>query len=99
MKPADFHPAAAKEARQAATRYEGVQPGLGDEFRTELRATLARELANPLAYAAEAGAIRVAPLHRFPYALIYEVLPDRIWIAAVAHHSRRPGYWSRRRPS
>jgi hypothetical protein len=42
--------------------------------------------------------MRAAPLHRFPYALIYEDFPDRVWIAAVAHYSRRPGYWSHRRP-
>ena len=27
---------------------------------------------------------------------IYEDQPDRIWIVAVAHLSRRPGYWAQR---
>jgi toxin ParE1/3/4 len=73
--------------------------GLGYEFRDELQAALARVRENPLLYAAESGSIRIAPLHRFPYSLIYEELTDRPWIAAVAHQSRRPGYWSRRRPT
>ncbi len=98
MKPAIFHPDAALEARQAASRYEERREGLGEEFRDELKATLARVQDNPLLYAVESGALRMAPLHRFPYSLVYEDLPDHVWIAAVAHASRRPGYWSRRRP-
>ncbi len=40
----------------------------------------------------------MAPLHRFPYSVIYEELADHIWVAAVGHHSRQPGYWACRRP-
>lgn len=99
MKPATFHPEAAEEAREAATRYESILSGLGGDFRAELQAALHRIQNNPGMYAAESGAIRVASLHRFPFALMYEDMPEGIWIAAVAHHSRRPGYWSSRRPS
>jgi plasmid stabilization system protein ParE len=36
-------------------------------------------------------------LHRFPYLLYYHVLePTRVIVLAVAHGSRRPGYWIRR---
>ncbi len=99
MKPVDFHPDAAEEAREAAARYESLRVGLGVDFQTELDATLARIRSNPQMYAAESGTIRFAPLHRFPYSVIYEELADRIWIAAVGHHRRRPGYWARRRPT
>lgn len=98
MKPSDFHPDAAAEAREAGRRYDGIQPVLGEEFRDELNAALTRIRDNPLMYAAESGSVRIAPLHRFPYSLVYEDLADRVWIAAVAHQSRRPGYWSQRRP-
>ena len=33
----------------------------------------------------------------FPYSLIYTFSGDEIRILAVAHHSRRPGYWRRRK--
>jgi hypothetical protein len=33
---------------------------------------------------------------RFPFRFVYELQPDRTWIVAVAHLSRRPGYWARR---
>jgi plasmid stabilization system protein ParE len=99
VNPVEFHPDAAQEANDAVDYYEGVRPGLGDDFRAELDAALARIQQNPKMYAAEAGAIRVCPLHRFPYSVYYEELTDRIWVAAVGHQSRRPGYWTRRRPN
>jgi hypothetical protein len=98
VKIVDFHPEAGEEAHKAALHYASIRPELGEDFRTELGNALARIQDNPLMYAAEARSCRIAPLHRFPYGVIYKDLPDQIWIAAVAHHSRRPGYWSRRRP-
>ena len=97
MKPIVFHPDAAEEAREAAAHYEAIRVELGAGFKAELEAALARISDNPLLYAAESGSMRVCPLHRFPYSLFYQDLEDRIWVAAVGHHQRRPGYWQRRR--
>ncbi len=36
------------------------------------------------------------PLSRFPYAVIYKENSTMIWILAVAHGHRRPGYWKER---
>lgn len=99
MKPIEFHPDAAEEARSAVDRYESIRPGLGADFQAELSAALGRIRGNPQLYAAESGSIRVCPLHRFPYSVFYEELDDRIWVAAVGHNRRRPGYWARRRSS
>lgn len=98
MKPIIFHVDAAQEAHEAQAYYDGVRAGLGDDFQTELEAALAGIKANPNLYAIASGSIRLCPLNRFPYSLYYEELDDRIWIAAVAHQRRRPGYWARRRP-
>jgi hypothetical protein len=40
MKPAEFHPDAAEEAREAATHYEDIQAGLGTDFQAELDVAL-----------------------------------------------------------
>jgi hypothetical protein len=40
---------------------------------------------------------RKVRLRRFPYLIYYVELDDSLWIAAVAHQKRRPGYWSHRR--
>lgn len=36
---------------------------------------------------------RTLALHSFPYSLIYRLQADVIRVLAIAHHSRRPGYW------
>lgn len=33
---------------------------------------------------------------RIPYTLIYRVRGDVLEVLALAHHSRRPGYWAKR---
>ncbi len=41
--------------------------------------------------------IRRYPLHDYPFNIIYRLTPEAIIIVALAHHSRRPGYWAGRR--
>jgi plasmid stabilization system protein ParE len=40
---------------------------------------------------------RALILHRLPYSLIYRLHAGMIRVIAIAHHSRRPGYWAGRR--
>ncbi|MBC3873977.1 type II toxin-antitoxin system RelE/ParE family toxin [Undibacterium flavidum] len=40
---------------------------------------------------------RMFALKRFPYSLIYKELDEQLIIVAVAHQSRRPGYWASRK--
>ena len=40
--------------------------------------------------------IRRIFLQRFPYMVVFEVLPHEVVILAVAHFSQKPHYWSRR---
>jgi len=42
------------------------------------------------------GANRRMPLRRFPYSVVYLLLPEEIRVLAVAHQRRKPGYWSGR---
>ena len=37
------------------------------------------------------------PLRKFPYSVIYYLRDDELRIVAIAHHRRRPEYWSGRR--
>ena len=46
---------------------------------------------------AGAGNTRTLSLQSFPYSLIYRLQVDMVRVIAVAHHSRRPGYWVARR--
>ena len=32
-------------------------------------------------------------LRRFPFAVVYRRTPELIWVIAIEHHRREPGYW------
>ena len=34
---------------------------------------------------------------RYPFALLYRIRGEEVFVTAVAHHSRRPGYWCHRK--
>jgi toxin ParE1/3/4 len=91
-------PVCKEEVEEAAARYESQRAGLGQEFRSEFEVALGRVVQNPLLYGVEIGEFRACPLKRFPYTIFYLDLEDQLWVGAVAHQSRRPGYWARRRP-
>lgn len=68
-----------------------------DDFADELGRALG--LLSQFTESGKTGAhnTRTLPLHSFPYSLIYRLQGDAIRVIAVAHHSRRPGYWVGRR--
>lgn len=69
-------PGARAEIRAARRWYEGQSRGLGRAFLAEVDATLAFARRHPEMYEAleaDEPAVRRALLHRFPYALVYEV--------------------------
>lgn len=80
-----------------ADRYEARQIGLGVEFRREVEDAVADILAHPAASARYGRTpCRQCILPKFPFSLIYREYPAFIRIIALAHHSRRPGYWKGR---
>ncbi len=93
-----IHHEAAEEAIEGAAWYERKRAGLGVEFSEALDAALdlLEDAIVPLTQLpGEAGARGAKRLifKRFPYDMIVCELADEIVVVAVAHHSRRPGYW------
>lgn len=92
---------AEQEAEDAALWYEERSPGLGYDFLAELRAGIERVIAHPTLQArvksqVEGAEIRRRLLRRFPYMIVYQVIPNRIVILATTHLKRKPRYWSGR---
>ena len=93
--------AAARELEEAAAWYEEEAPGTGerllDAFENAL--TLRRDEPLPLAsttgQAGSLGAKRLL-LHRFPFDVVVIEENGELVVVAVAHQSRRPGYWADR---
>jgi len=91
------HREAAAEAIVAALYYDRQVPGLGGDFLVRFDALVAEIGERPHLFRAVARGVRKARLTRFPYAVYFERLADRIHILAVAHQHRRPYYWLERR--
>ena len=90
------HPEAPRELEQAALWYEDRWPGLGMDFLEEYRATLRRIIAEPGRWRIIRGENRKLNFKRFPYAIVYSVHGETLYIKAVMHLHRRPFYWSHR---
>lgn len=96
MMPLRFHPEALAEADEAAGYYEARKPGLGLDFRKAIEVAVRRIEQTPERWPPLTPRTRRFRLRRFPYAVVYAILPDRISVVAVAHDKRRPGYWKDR---
>ena len=96
MKRVAYHRFAAAELLESACFYDQRRPKLGDEFLSAMEAVLELIQAHP--QLGRRGVLGTYSLRtqRFPFRIVYELQPDRTWIVAVAHLSRKPGYWARR---
>ena len=93
-----IHPDARAELLAAATYYEEQSGGLGGQFIDEVQRVFdlvaeSPSLGSPVP---KHKPYRRWPLRRFPYRVIYRGTEGALFVLAVAHNRRRPGYWSRR---
>ena len=94
--------AAHAEVDSAAAWYEAQRAGLGLEFLREIERAIETITDMPSSWPLwpNVSGLRVLVhrflIHRFPYAIAYQEFPERIVILAVAHSSRKPGYWLER---
>jgi hypothetical protein len=96
VKEAVFHPEARAEMSESVEFYEARLDGLGLRFLAAAEETAGRISASPEAGAPLAGGYRKRIVPGFPYSIIYRVWKDHIFLVAVAHQHRRPGYWRER---
>ena len=89
----DFHPEAEAEFIESVASYERAEPTLGEEFSLEVRAAMRNILSYPNAWPVLEGSVRRCLVNRFPYGILYSVEPDRVFVLAMMHLHRRPGYW------
>ncbi len=88
-----FHPEAQAEYQDALAWYQTRSPQASRRFEAEAERVLNAVAANPLMHPAYDDDHRFAMLSRFPYSVVYAVMPDRIFVVAVAHSRREAGYW------
>jgi len=102
MKPVKIGREAAREFHEAAAWYEHEQKGLGERFiqSFEHALQLLREENPPLTPVegeARVKGARKLILHKFPFSIIVYENANSLVVVALAHHSRKPGYWNSRK--
>lgn len=85
----------------AEDRYEAEVPGLGRALQQAVEQSIdlikrMPEIAPPWPGLDVEVTVRRMLLSQFQYALAYIVREDAVIIVAVAHTSRKPGYWRER---
>jgi plasmid stabilization system protein ParE len=93
-----FNRLATKDYREAREYYAARSPETAVRFVDAVDAAVNRILHAPNSLSVVSGKYRRVRGEKFPRSLIfYERVDDDIRVVAVAHASRRPGYWRRRR--
>lgn len=92
-----FHRLAAREYREARNWYAARSKTVAERFRLAVGNAVDRIAVEEDALPILSGQYRWVRVRRFPYILIFRYRSvNELMIVAVAHTSRRPGYWRRR---
>ena len=92
-----FHPEASEEYSESYAWYSARNQRMAERFEEEIVRALKRISEAPRRWPRYDDVHRKLLLRRFPYLVVYRELGSRLWIVAVAHAHRRPGYWQSRR--
>ena len=93
----DFHRLALKEYDEACQWYAERSPDTAGRFKEAVDAAIRRISEAPESLPQTSGPYRWVRVQRFRYILVFRPRKDdEMIVVAVAHTSRRPGYWRRR---
>lgn len=93
-----LHPEAREDLREAAEFYRGnASVALSQALLTEFEHSVQLLLGHHYLGRKWRYGKRRLVMKSFPFAIIYTITGEQLRILAVAHHSRRPGYWRARR--
>jgi plasmid stabilization system protein ParE len=92
-----FHQEADQELEEATAWYRARSDLAAQAFALEIDHAIRSISEAPLRWPQARRGERRFVLDRFPYTVLYRVKGDHAFITAVAHQSRRPGYWRHRK--
>lgn len=93
----EFAPGARQDASDAIRRYlADAGAAVARGFEHEIAQILDLIERRPGIGTRGARDTRTVPLRRYPYSIHYRIAGPSIQVIAIAHHRRRPGYWSKR---
>jgi len=91
-----FHPEALFELEAATDFFADRQKGLEIRFIDAVYSAIHRSCDAPERWRRFDGDIRRLLVHVFPYAVLYSIEDEFLYIIAVMHCNREPGYWHKR---
>ncbi|MBI5775291.1 MAG: type II toxin-antitoxin system RelE/ParE family toxin [Verrucomicrobia bacterium] len=97
MKPIIIQTEAKVELAEGMAWYDEQVPGLSLDFLAEVERAIQRLRQNPQWCPPHKFGFRKQCVRRFPYRIYFMDQADMIWVAAVAHTSRKPDYWTTRK--
>ena len=92
----EFHPDVAKEIKSSYQWYQNQADGLGQDYLSELESSFQTIRELPNTWPKFEMGFRRFLLSKFPFSVIYQSNENTIFVVAVMHNSRKPGYWSER---
>ena len=92
----EFHPEATQELDDAAEWYLGRSTKAAQEFAFSIRNAMSEIQNQPARFAMIHGGLRTYRMLRFPFQIIFRIDLKSIFIVAIAHAKRKPGYWHER---
>ena len=96
MKPHIFHPDAGAKYTSAVQSYADIAPEPGNRFHDEIERLIHEVRRQPERFFRFSPPAQRALARKFPYSVVYLNQPDHVWIVAIMHAKRRPGYWRER---
>lgn len=92
-----FHPEAEGDLFKALRHYAAIQPELGQRFYRHVNELQSEIMEDPALFRIYRPPHTRRHFRRpFPYAVVYVLTPDYIWVLAVMHFKQPPNYWLHR---
>jgi len=92
----EFHTEAQSELEDAHAWYRERSEFAARAFAAEIDYAIRSISGSPGAWPQTRSNEHRFLFRRFPYSIIYRVRRDEVFITAIAHQKRRPGYWRKR---
>jgi toxin ParE1/3/4 len=92
----DFHPAATAELEESADWYAERSEAAARGLALAVDAALKKIVRDPNRFTRIDSRHKSCSLERYPFQVVFRDDGARIYIVAIAHAARRPGYWQKR---
>jgi plasmid stabilization system protein ParE len=92
----DFHPEATQELEDSADWYAARSGDAARGFALAVDEALDNIASYPYRFFRIDDRHRACSLKRYPFQVVYRNDDSRIYVIAIAHAKRRPGYWRER---